>query len=69
MNANIKLEKEEKGELEIFSLTGRIIASYNLNEGLNDFVIDQSNLESGVYFYRISINGVIKESKKLVIVK
>lgn len=69
MQANIRLNVGEKGEIVIYDLLGKQLSTYNLVEGKNDFEIDQSNLESGVYFYSIAINGIIKESKKLIIVK
>ncbi|MCD6066325.1 MAG: Secretion system C-terminal sorting domain [Bacteroidetes bacterium] len=69
MQAEFTLKDAERGTLEILSLSGNKLSSYMLNAGSNNFVIDESKLQAGIYLYRITINGSVIEIKKLVIVK
>jgi tetratricopeptide (TPR) repeat protein len=67
-----KLDNESDIQLNIYNYTGQLIRS--INEGLKtkgthyiDF--NANGLKNGIYFYSISINGQITDSKKMTILK
>lgn len=67
-----KLKIESNVELNIYSYSGQLIKT--ISEGLKSggthtTVIDASGLQSGIYFYSISINGHTTDSRKMTIIK
>ncbi|MBN1968930.1 MAG: T9SS type A sorting domain-containing protein [Candidatus Delongbacteria bacterium] len=63
-NADIKFR--------IFNANGELISELvkeNCNEGLNQIHFDGSKLNSGVYFYQMISNGLIKGTEKMVLTK
>ncbi|MBN2777694.1 MAG: T9SS type A sorting domain-containing protein [Bacteroidales bacterium] len=60
-----------KVELSIFNSNGELVSTLvngNLEAGNHTIRFDASNLNSGVYFYKMSVDGVSK-TKKMVLVK
>ena len=51
-------------ELSIFNISGKMIISKHLNNGLN--TVSTDNLKSGIYFYRIITNGKVLSKGKWV---
>ncbi|HRE10964.1 MAG TPA: T9SS type A sorting domain-containing protein, partial [Ignavibacteria bacterium] len=58
--------------LEVFDVTGKLIATLAKNEavtaGLKEVEFNASSLPSGVYFYSLK-SGDYSETKKMVLVK
>jgi hypothetical protein len=58
------------GVVEIFDLSGKMLSRYNLTPGEKIRIpIDEDLLGSGVYLYKVKIDGELKASDKLVIIK
>jgi Secretion system C-terminal sorting domain len=54
----------------LYDITGKSIATYPLQEGnSNELKINQTQLTNGIYFYSITINGIVKEYSKFIIIK
>ena len=64
-----ELEKGEHGILEIYSLTGSKVASYQLSAESGTSNFTTGSLDAGVYLYRFFVNGEPRESNRLVIIK
>lgn len=65
------LPKPSMVRLGVYDLSGkvvRVLVNENLNAGRYSYDFDGSNLSSGVYFYRITADG-INEVKKMMLVK
>ena len=69
MQMDYTIDEEATGTLIIYDLTGRKLNAYTLTSGTNTLQIDESKLESGIYFYQIIVNDEMIESDKIVIVK
>jgi hypothetical protein len=67
--ANITLQAEEQGKLEIYNLQGVLIGNLQLMNGKNELDLSPMNLPNGVYLYRVWANDEIKHSDKLVKLK
>jgi hypothetical protein len=55
------------GTLQIVDETGKPIKEYKLLQGKNKLDISLSHLKSGVYYYSIFINGVKKQTLKMIV--
>jgi hypothetical protein len=63
------LLNERNGEIVIYTLDGKPLDKIVLNNEFGEVVYDTQSLTAGVYQYRLSLNGKLKEAQKLVIVK
>ena len=66
---NYQLAKGQSAYLELFDITGVKMARYELDAEGNQLIISCSNLQVGIYLYRIITNDAIAASGKLVIMK
>jgi len=58
-------------ELKVYDILGREVMTLinrPMETGYHRFLFDGSNLASGVYYYRISVNGTVK-AKRMTLVK
>ena len=65
------LERSGDVKLDLINIQGRTIATYidqNQQSGDYEFVLDGSSLSNGVYFYRLTQNG-ISRTRKMVLLK
>lgn len=70
MQLDYELNDAQRGEVVIFDLMGNQISNYTIGENKSGSLqISEAALKNGVYFYEISVNGQIKESDKIVIIK
>lgn len=69
MILDYSLNSNDKGEIVIYDVTGKLITSYSLDNKINQLIIDNEQLNNGVYFYHIEVNNKIVKSDKLVIIK
>ncbi|PIE79249.1 MAG: hypothetical protein CSA15_03870 [Candidatus Delongbacteria bacterium] len=68
---NYSLNSASKVNLTVFNANGKVVSELvNRNEaaGNHSVSFDGSNLNSGVYFYKLTVNG-ISETKKMVLTK
>jgi len=66
------INKEGRVKLIIFDIIGnevKIIVNENKQAGYYEIKFDGDKMASGVYFYQLSLNNNIIESKKLVLIK
>lgn len=59
-------------DLKIYDIAGKEIANainMNLNSGTVKYKFNGANLSSGVYFYRLLVNGQHIDTKKMILVK
>lgn len=57
--------------LEVFDVTGKKVAKLfegKKNEGAHTFIFDAINLPSGIYFYRLEVNGQVR-TRKMALLK
>ena len=69
MSFEYELKNNDKGEVEIYDITGRKIVSYELETGSKIITISETTLNSGMYFYIYKINGSVEKSEKIIIAK
>ncbi|MBL0329601.1 MAG: T9SS type A sorting domain-containing protein [Bacteroidetes bacterium] len=69
LTINYKVEDTDEAVFEIYNLIGEKVMIQVLNASKNEQTISVSLLNSGVYFYKYSINGRNVKASKLVIVK
>ena len=55
--------------LTVFTITGKIIANYELSSKENHFSFDTKLYDSGIYFYQLKANGEIICNNKFIIIK
>lgn len=53
--------------LEIYDLLGNLVKAEKLRNSSDVFNLNVSDLNSGIYFYRLRLDGISTESQKLVI--
>jgi len=58
-----------QASVKIYNLLGAEVKSANLENGGNRLKIDISNLDNGIYFYSIYVNGDAYKTKKLIVQK
>ncbi len=73
---NFSLAVDSKVKLNIYNLLGEQVAQLlnsNLTAGNHDVVFDATNLNSGVYFYKLEANGIdgqaFTSTKKMILTK
>ena len=58
--------------LKIYDMLGKLVKTLvneNLNAGIHSIEFDGSNLSSGVYYYALSINGITKQRRSMILMK
>ncbi len=59
--------------LRVYDILGKevttLLNNEQMEEGEHRIIFEANNLPSGVYFYRLSVNGKFSETKKLVLMK
>ncbi len=61
-----QLENDKQAMLEIIDLLGNVIISKSINKSNKMAKIDVSNINNGVYFYRISTKATTSETKRFI---
>jgi YbbR domain-containing protein len=71
-NATIELNLTKKSNvsMNVVDVLGKLVASnsYNLNSGNNKINLDVNNIENGVYFIELNVNGSTS-TKKITVTK
>jgi len=66
------LEEAAEIELNIYNAKGELVQNLvqsKLNKGKHDFSFKAVDINSGVYFYRLNVDGVAKDTKKMLYLK
>lgn len=58
--------KRESGYLEIYNIQGAKTGTVNIQEGSNQVPLGNLLPQSGIYIYKVFVNGEIKNTSKLV---
>ena len=62
---NIKItSNQNKFELSLYSVVGKIVKTQTINNGKAD--INISNLEKGIYILKVNMNGTIQQKKIII---
>jgi len=70
VNIDYELTSEvTQANVKVFNLLGAEVKSANLIQSGNKLRMDISDLESGIYFYSVIVNGDVYRTKKLVVQK
>jgi hypothetical protein len=62
---NFSLNSNETGMLKIFDLTGKVVKTVHVNQGLNN--VNVSDLNKGVYIMNLQLIGGVQKTEKLII--
>lgn len=68
MQLSYSISEGKRGEFNIMDITGRLLATYQLNAAENILHIEQNELSEGIYLYNVIINQNLIISDKLVII-
>lgn len=63
------IDRASQVKLDIYNSKGEFIhnlISSKLNKGNHNYSFKADNLNSGVYYYRLSVDGVVKDTKKML---
>jgi len=70
MNLLYSMDKSSKGEFLLFDIAGSLIKKYPLMVGENNqLTISETQLNNGVYLYKVMIDGGLKYSNKIIIIR
>jgi hypothetical protein len=64
-----KLEEGQSGVIDIYTITGQLLFEKVLNNNNSKLIINTSNLNSGLYFYKVIVDETIIVNEKLMIIK
>ena len=67
-----ELKKTSNVQILVRDVLGRLISEQKigtLSSGMHNIQFDASNLSSGLYFYSLSINGQLLDTKKMILLK
>lgn len=68
---NFTLDKDSKVQLAVYNVKGEsvaILCSGEMVKGIHSINFDASNMNSGIYFYKLTVNGMT-EARKMVLTK
>ena len=63
------LNKNEKAEMKIYDITGKLTSSYQLDNATTEMQIHDDLLNNGIYFYQIRVNDRVVQADKIIIIK
>jgi len=66
------LNRPSKVNIELYDLRGRfveVIMSKEMDSGYHTVHYNMQNLKSGIYFYKVSLDGVNKDIKKIILLR
>ena len=68
VNLDFNLTSQVKeAKVRVINLLGSVVKEANIESGTNQLRLDISDLDNGVYFYSILVNGDTYKTKKLVV--
>jgi hypothetical protein len=62
------LQGKNKGTLQLYNALGQLVTSNNISNSMGQVNENISGLTNGIYYYTLSVNGVIAATSKLVII-
>lgn len=67
--AQYLLDEAAAGEMQVFNTTGQVVKRLVLETGDRVKPVDMTDLTPGVYFYQVKVNGEVRRSDRMVIIK
>ena len=64
-----KIAPTDVAVMQLSDLTGKLIATYELNANTDKLQIRNNKLNNGIYFYSVIVNNKTMKQEKLVIIK
>jgi len=67
-----ELEKNARVALNVYDVTGKVVATENIgeqNSGAHTMNFNAENLSAGVYYYSLTVNNATTASMKMVVIK
>jgi hypothetical protein len=68
-NIPVSVPEGSKGKLEVTDITGRILYTRMLTEGKQTLELNTEKWEQGMYFYSLELDGILIDSRKMILVK
>ena len=68
-NRYLYVKNPSIGDYELFDIAGRRILSKRNTQNNQEISFDLSNQSDGIYFLKISVNGVLKKTEKVILKK
>lgn len=68
-NIRFNIKENETGILSIFNLKGQLIESHEFNSGKHDYPWNAKDHSSGIYYYKLNVNGKTEAVKKCLLLK
>ena len=62
-------EGTKQGVIDLYSIDGKLLKSYTVDNTFGFITIDNSNLPSGMYYYNLITDGNITTTKKMIVLK
>ena len=69
MTVEYTLDSDSTAVLQVFDITGKKFAEYQLMSGQTAISISEAALKNGVYFYQLLINGELISTDKIIIIR
>lgn len=63
------LPETKTGSITVTDLTGRALKQFNLSNGINRIDFKATDLNNGIYFYSMYVEGKIHSTKKMILLK
>jgi hypothetical protein len=64
-----QLNETETGKLDVYTITGNLVISIDLDNAQKSKTVTLPQIDSGVYLYKVTVNGELKKVERLVIIK
>lgn len=64
---DINSSSSDRAEIEVFDVVGKKMKTYSLKKDKGQLNVDVSNLNAGVYFYAITVNGQSIKTERVII--
>ena len=64
-----KLKPGTTAEIRVFNASGKLLRTYKVDSTFDYLLLDNSDLPSGVYYYKIVTSGMQTSAKKMIIIK
>lgn len=66
---NYQLAETESGQLKVYTMTGSLVTSIDLENTQQSKTVTLPQLDAGVYLYKVTVNGELKLIERLIIIK
>lgn len=62
-------DNTDKGIITVTDMMGRVIQNYNLEKGVGKVEFNTEQLQSGIYYYSLMVDGKLLNTKKMTLIK